>query len=264
MLQRLDSWKGRLRVLGTVIHGLLTPENWEGNVAMFHEGRCGSTVLTGLLGQHSAIQWEGEVFGAFQPGGALTRYLRYSYPLLYLRQRIARSEHSIYGFETKVRLHLWRQLDISLEEYLRGLQSLGFSRYIVLDRKNGLRRIASSLISVKTKKWAVSKREKPRLVQIELEPGDLISRLEELQRISAELEEVLSDRAFLWLTYEDHIAPDPRIGYQKVCDFLGLLPEEATVNLKKLNPFPLSEMIENYDEICCGLSGTDYEWMLER
>lgn len=262
MLQQFKPLK-RFSALGAVAQGLLRPEKWENNVVMLHEGRCGSSVLAGLLGQHSAIQWEGEVFGVFKPGGALARYFRYNYPLLYLRQRIARSEHSIYGFETKVRLHLWRKLDLSLREYLRGLQNLGFSRYIVLDRKNGLRRIASSLISVKTKKWAVSKREKPRLVQIELELDEIISWLEELQRISAELEEVLSDRALLWLTYEDHVAPDPRIGYRRVCEFLDLPPEEVAVTLKKVNPFPLSEMIENYEEVRRGLSGTDFEWMLE-
>lgn len=231
---------------------------------MFHEGRCGSSVLAGLLRQHSAIRWEGEVFGGHKPGGAVARYFRHKYPLLYLRQRVARSEGSIYGFETKIRLHLWRCLDISLEDYLHRIQKLGFSRYIVLDRKNDLRRVVSSLVSVKTRKWSASKRDKPELVQVELKLDKLISRLEQLQRISAELKEVLSDQALLWLTYEDHVELDPRIGYRKVCQFLGLPPEEATVKLKKLNPFPLSEMIENYDEVCRGLSGTDFEWMLEK
>lgn len=262
MLQRLKLLR-HLGALGAVAKGLFTPENWEKNVVMLHEGRCGSSVLAGLLGQHSSIHWDGEVFGKSNPGGPVIRYIRYSYPLLYLRQRIARSEHSIYGFETKTDLHLQRYIGVSRGEYLDGLKGLGVSRYIVLDRKNNLRRRVSVRVAKKTKKWLLSKREEPQLVRVELDPESVLFWLRRLEKVNDELDELLSDETVLRLTYEEHIKPDPRIGYRRACEFLGLSPEEVSVGMRRINPYPLSDMIKNYDEVCRSLSGTKFEWMLE-
>lgn len=263
MLQRFKLPR-HFKALGAAVQGLFTPENWEDNIVMFHEGRCGSSVLAGLLDQHSAIHWDGEVYGDHNPGGPINRYLRYNHPLLYLRQRIARSEKSIYGFETKVYLHLNKQIGISLQKYLKGLEDLGFSRYIMLDRKNDLRRAVSTTVASKRKKWALSKQEKSQLVRVELDPEGVLSWSRRLNEINNKLDELLSGKSVLRLTYEEHIEPDPLIGYRKMCCFLGLPMERVNVETKKVNPFPLSEMIENYDEVCRVFSGTDSEWMLEK
>jgi len=67
----------------------------------------------------------------------------------------------------------------------------------------------------------------------------------------------------LWLTYEDHVQSDPRKGYLQICDFVGLPPCSVEVPLGRTNPFPVTEVIENYDEVVRELEPTSFRWMVE-
>ena len=66
-----------------------------------------------------------------------------------------------------------------------------------------------------------------------------------------------------YLTYEDDILEDPRKGYKKLCHFLGIQPESPPIVFKKTNPFPLKDIVTNFDEIISHLKDTKYNWMLE-
>ena len=66
----------------------------------------------------------------------------------------------------------------------------------------------------------------------------------------------------LQLTYEEHISIDPTVGYRAVCDFLGLQAPPVVMRLRKTNPFPLQDIVQNWDEVVDALSGTEYAWML--
>lgn len=68
---------------------------------------------------------------------------------------------------------------------------------------------------------------------------------------------------WLHLVYEDDIEQSPKVAYEKVCEFLGVKAIEVEYRLQRLNPQPLSEIIENFDEVREYLSGTRYEAMLE-
>ena len=46
-------------------------------------------------------------------------------------------------------------------------------------------------------------------------------------------------------------------------DFLGLEPFSAQITLRRINPEPLTELIENFDDIKTVLKDTDYAWMVE-
>ena len=76
------------------------------------------------------------------------------------------------------------------------------------------------------------------------------------------LDELLANRNVLRLTYEDDIAPDPRIGYRRTCEFFGIQYEPAEVRLGKSNPFPLAEILVNYSEVERALRDTPFAWML--
>ena len=68
---------------------------------------------------------------------------------------------------------------------------------------------------------------------------------------------------WLHLVYEDDIEQSPKVAYEKVCAFLGVEVFEVEYRLQRLNPKPLSQIIENFDEVREHLSGTRYEEMLE-
>jgi len=86
---------------------------------MFHTGRCGSTVLAGMLNDHSRIYWHGETFQQFvknkknkEKEKLVEQVLDWS-----CHREISR----IYGFETKYlpQQHLSQEcIDLNLEDYL--------------------------------------------------------------------------------------------------------------------------------------------------
>ncbi|MEN8239769.1 MAG: hypothetical protein ABFR53_11285, partial [Actinomycetota bacterium] len=76
------------------------------------------------------------------------------------------------------------------------------------------------------------------------------------------LRELLPPSDTLWLTYEDDIERDPSIAYRRVCGLFGVTPSDSEPALAQTNPFPMEEIIDNYDEIYELLDGTEYAWML--
>ncbi|NEQ34055.1 MAG: hypothetical protein F6K04_24205 [Leptolyngbya sp. SIO4C5] len=72
-------------------------------IAMLHYGRCGSTVLGDLLGQHPDIFWDSEVFERLYTQQLWeSRWLKEPLSLLRLRVGLAwLTRRQCYGFETK-------------------------------------------------------------------------------------------------------------------------------------------------------------------
>jgi len=233
---------------------------------MFHIGRCGSTVLAEMLDQHSLVDWDGEVFQK-RYRNRLTRYVEVEYPTWYLRQRMLRRKNTIYGFETKIDQHV-SMLRPTLHEFIEGLRNMGIEHFIVLTRRNILRRHVSSLIGRKTQVW--HRWEEPaqlRRVKVDVDDADRHhhSLFESIAYWKEQVERcvrILPEEKTLQLAYEDDIISDPRVAYQKVCDFLEIAPESVTIDLKKSNPFPLSDIVVNYGEVRDALAGTRFEWML--
>ena len=67
----------------------------------------------------------------------------------------------------------------------------------------------------------------------------------------------------LRLNYESDILADPRVAHQMVLDHLNLDPHPVDVRLQRLNPFALSEVIENFAEVEEALESTPHAWMLD-
>lgn len=250
-----------LRILKESARGLLSASDWQGHVATFHRSRCGSSVLGGLLNQHPSIHWDGEVFRGLYPNGFAKRFAR-KYPGLYLRQRRLRAGASFYGFEFKPYLHAGR-IDVPFSEFLQQISSLGNNRYIRLTRQNSLRHFVSIAVGKKTRQWHISREERPELTRVRLDIEELLEHLRSMDEEVEELEDFLEGRPVLRLNYEDHIRSDPRIAYRRVCEFLGVRPAAVTIQHRRTNPFPLAEIVENFEEVEHTLSGTPYEWMLQ-
>lgn len=245
-----------------------------GRIAMFHMGRCGSTVLGDLLNQHRHIFWDGEVYHRMYDG--TLRELRFTRdPVSVLRWRMRKSGRRFYGFETKflARQHLVPGLiNMDLPDYLEQLRRFDFSHIIVLRRTNSLRFLTSNLVALARKQFHIAQVQKSKLTRIRIDVDDVATGTEARQIVDAFAEidatyqrllALLEQHHTLSLTYEDDLQSDPRVAYHRVCEFIGIEPQSVSPRLGRTNPYPLSEVIENYDDVVRALVDTPYEWMLE-
>ncbi|NEQ31905.1 MAG: hypothetical protein F6K04_13025 [Leptolyngbya sp. SIO4C5] len=157
-------------------------------------------------------------------------------------------------------------------QYISDLRQLGYRHFIGLKRQNYLRQYVSEKVGQqKGKVW-----HQPAGTQAQLEPitldtdcvrfgyyqMPLLDSFAERDRGYAELEAILAGDRALWLTYEDDILNNPKQGYQRVCDFIGLPVHPVTIKRSRTNPFPLQKILRNFSEVEACLQGTPYEWML--
>jgi len=241
---------------------------------MFHIGRSGSTVLSDLLNQHRKLFWDGEIYRKI-----ITKWEKYGDvtvakgisedPVEFLQKRMNRAGQKFYGFEVKF-FHL-KLTKTNLSDYINHLHSLEFSHYIILERKNYLRKIVSSIIARERSQSHQTADEKPLLHQIEIDVSNveidrdakpMIEYLIDYQECFRLLNKLLTGKRVLKLTYEDDILSDPLKGYNLVCNFINIRPQNVSVRFGKTNPFKLHEMIYNIGEVERSLSGTPFEWML--
>ena len=238
---------------------------------MFHHGRCGSSVLGDLLDQHSALRWDGEVFNfrrSFWTDQATATDR--ADPLGVLERRLRKSRKPTYGFECK--FYHAQLIGFSLEALVPALERLGFTRFVVLDRRNTLRKVVSSLVASRRGSARVPAGTEVPLIRVHLPveavPIDstrkpLVELLRDYQGGVLRIEELLANRPLLRLRYEDDLADDPLAGYRAVCSFLGLPAEKPQVRLGRTTPYPWRQVVENADAVVAALAGTEFAWMAE-
>jgi len=253
--------------------GPLTSRGRPGGVALFHTGRCGSTVLTGLLEQHRSIYWDGETYGRvieeIKRQGKQRSEVAFD-PLEYVRNRLSRSGAHWFGMDLKFS-HV-TEFGLSVPTYVEGLEQMGFRRIVSLRRENYLRQVISAINGGRRGSFHYrSSADVPALPPLTIDPTDQWvdlhggSLLDHFQRWDAHyrtLGDTVADD-LLSLTYEQHIQDDPRVGADMVVDFLGLPRTTASPSLQRSNPEPLRELLANLDEVREYLAGTPYAWMTD-
>lgn len=243
-------------------------------VTTFHIGRSGSTVLGDLLDQHPAIHWLGEIYewpefrdrpAAPGPGSELLRRLR---------TRLPGVAEPVAGIEAKF-YHL-HDHGVALGDFLDELRGeiagSGRCRFVVLRRKNYLRKVVSSLAARQRGQWFARPGSPVPPVRLEINPervcidGDAQPLLDYLRDWDAQfdqLDESLAGEDVLHLTYEDDIEQDPLVAYGKVCQYLNLPAGVPEVRFNRTTPQPLPEIVTTLDAVRKALAGSGYEWMAE-
>lgn len=259
----------------------------EVRIALFHAGRCGSTVLGELLAAQGEVFWAGEIFEAMpERYGALARAPQAVSRILRRSQREPCSlralvrpndyprRYRVYGFETKYRTEQHLRPDwigLGLDEYLTLLDAQGFEHFVVLHRYNHLRKLVSGIVGARSGKWHTrSAVRDPVPVPLPVDDfrlglwrGTLIECLHDLDAQYTMLLTSLGNRRVLRLNYEEHVSVDPAVAYRLLCDFAGIQPHPVVSRLQKTNPFPLERTVSNWREVVSALRGTPYEWMLD-
>jgi hypothetical protein len=238
----------------------------QGNIAMFHTKRSGSTVLSDLLNQHPKIFWDGEINSPYIPKSLNKQVIHGAHNLAEAIRRLQRRmfyapQKGFYGFETTSGDLYFGH--ISLPDYVEHMHILGIDYGIILKRKNFLKKIVSWSVAMKRGgRTHLLSNEKVGLTQIELDTKNLTKILQRNHNYFRMLDELLQNSRVLQLTYEDDISHNPLVAYERVCNFLDIDNVDFPIRHKKTNPYELSKVISNFEEVKHTLSETPFEWML--
>ncbi len=270
-------------------------------VFIFHEGRCGSTILADLLDQHPKIKWAGEIYWLIYNSWkkkwlshkGLPKGTVFHEDLLHELQKMKRGEISILpegedvfsivekkretSFEKFLGIEIQsfelEPFNICFKDYIQKIKEKATCRFIILERRNQLRTAVSFAIALKNSQLHITSDQETKVTTVKIDPTSMILKarkmtlmehLQETKKNYNHIKNVLEPESLLYLSYEDDIFSDPTLAYTRVCEFLDIpaLQEEIFIRYNKTNPFPLKDIIENFEEIEKELSGTEFEWML--
>lgn len=242
-----------------------------GVVVMLHVGRCGSTVLANLLSQNPGVYWDGKLpRKAHQLYGARVRDLDHA---AWVQQQFAISGARFYGFEFKILEDQYPAVfGTSTAEFLQTCRRIGVTHYILLVRRNTLRHVVSHYASKNRGSWHAQAGDKVQKKTFSLDtdaittgraPGrPLASYLEEVDAAHAQVRDLLAGERLLEIEYERDIdAAGAQTAYERVCAFLGIAPGSAQIRNRKMNPYPLTDVLENFEAVEAALADTPHAWM---
>jgi hypothetical protein len=243
----------------------LGPDEEEGDdvrlLVMIHPGRCGSTVLGGMLNQHPAIRWDREIFTELprnlipidDDGTILWRP--------YIRPLMKRCKKPTLGIEIKVQQIVKQQIfGKDLEEALTRLAEAFDFQLVLLTRKNHVERWLSGAIARETSRFQNREGEVAPDTTLPL-PAEIIDHsyglkkmevnawLDEVERMDEVFVAAVERRGGLILRYEDDILEGPARAYGQVLDFVGLYPEKSEPLYIKADRRPLSARLSNFEEL---------------
>lgn len=226
-----------------------------------------------MLHAHPRVFSHGEVYLRYGRETAGRRWR--PDPLRYLERdmRKAGRRHYVFSLHFLRGQHLRPDLvGLGLGAFLDAARSRGIERVALLERRNALRVILSKYAGERREIWHLRPGDEAPLTQFALDPRSvdfagirmpLVAWLEEFERSYGEARARVAERGGTFLTYEDDVLPDPRIGYRRLCAALGVAALPVDVPLRRATPFPVAALVSNVEAIARELRGTPYAWMLE-
>ena len=138
------------RTLVNALVGVTRPLRSEA-VCMLHVGRVGSTVICDMLRRHGEIDCLGELWNRehshIHSRTGFNDYERSPDPYFPLKRRMLRHPRRMLLFEIKfLAEHHLKMLADDIDDYVRTVTRLGVTRFIILERRNLLRRAISGQI----------------------------------------------------------------------------------------------------------------------
>lgn len=208
--------------------------------------RSGSNLLVSLLDAHPEIRVEGELLGRLEgrsPKDILDRLFRPHPPRV-----------KAVGFK----YFYYHPIDGD-PAATADLLDPGTYRVVHLRRRNPLRTEISRRIAGRSDAWSRRRgREAPverRRVRFTAE--DLQRRLRQTRAWERAAEVRWRGPGYLDVTYED-LATDPVMVSERVQRFLGVEPRATRSPLRRQNPEPIRELLENYEELREAFASTEW------
>lgn len=235
-------------------------------IVLAHQ-RSGSSMVIATLNKHAEIVAFGELFvkrriGYFVPGfngqSKALRYLRNTDPVRFLE------EHAFSSFPDRIKAvgfklfpdHLDNQQAAPLWKWLEKNKGV---KIIFLTRENLLDVYCSLIIANKTGNFGYSEESGKHKITINIEHAEkeFEKRISYMQEARAKLNE----HQVLDLSYETLTKNIPA-SFERLQSFIGVDQFKLDVPTRKQETRPLSEIIENYGELCRAWKGTAWEQFL--
>lgn len=218
---------------------LLSYQNYQKFIIVSH-ARCGSNLLLSGLDLCPNLHISSEIFAGHN------RTIGENFDFI-LKQLFSKKPRNIRAVGCKIfYYHL-------TEEEWKKLALTSNLKIIHLKRRDVLRIITSLEIAFKTDSWKLSKESKMIEVKdkkVNLNYDKALQKFKDLELWDTQLKKRFKDSAIQEIYYED-LSADFEQSIVSLLDFLGLKnkPTEFPIKLKKQNPEPLCELIENYCEL---------------
>lgn len=262
-------FKKILDLLDYVFFSLVSPTVKAERFVIITNARSGSNLLVSLLNKHPSIICHSEIYSR----EAIFLAAKYQY---------FKSKSKFFVF---VRDRFSRMFIVLVWLFSRRAKVVGFKYFldqtrriekcvllnpevkkIILKRRNILRMEISRQIAMKTQVW-VSFDERRELTAIRFDIEQFWDQADLCKKSGNEMEAKIVEegQCFCEVYYEDLMGSKAKESLDKIFDFLGLrkhLIDTDKISMKKQNPFPVKEIVENYEELSASLSGTEFEWML--
>jgi len=230
-------------------------QNYQKYIIMTH-GRSGSSMLAGILRQHSQIISFSELFHHQAIQFNTRGYNNYSKPLLLLRNCYPTYflDHFIFlTYSENIKAVGFKVFPSDLNrirfapvwEWLNCNKDL---KVIFLTRRNLLASITSKEKAMKTGIWGINDTSKRDKLKVTLDYEWLVKQFNLRRRLITEAFNRLSNHQIFQITYEEIIS-DYKRKIRNIQNFLGVDFELHKPIQKKQEVQPLSEVITNYDEL---------------
>ncbi len=223
-------------------------------------GRTGSTHLAGMLEQHCSVRQYGEVFHLEHQKRAPARgrvALDHDDGAAFAEWIFALESPDALAIGFKMLYRHARMGALSSAwDYLAGLADL---RVLHLTRTNLLEMLVSHRLAASRGFWHLpARRARPCLGQIELGMSECIDYFEHVEAGRLWALERLKSRWILSVDY-DELSIRRRAILKDICDALGVSHFSPQPLLSKLECWPMSARVSNYQELRDMLAGAKYE-----
>jgi hypothetical protein len=163
---------------------------------------------------------------------------------------------------------------ISIGDFINVAKQCGFGKFIILNRRNYLKRIVSSQVGLaRGGKWHAKMNEEVAPVTIHLDVENvnlgyrkatpLVELFEYMDEQYQRLRTALAREDVIELTYEEDIFHDPMVAFNKICQWLNVESISLQINYRRTSVNELNEVVENWREVSEVLLSTQYAWMVE-
>jgi LPS sulfotransferase NodH len=228
-------------------------------------GRVGSELLVSLLDSHPDVCCYGELFAPpyeaheewFDPrlpdGVQAFVHSEQDDPRLYVEQLASGCDAAAFGFKLP---------HSSIEAHPNAVSLLDDAelRVIRLTRENLLAQHVSGILAFRTGVWKQGGGEESYgAVTHRVNTARCKRALANLEAREEEMDRLAEGHPMMWLTYEELVAGSRIDEAQRFC---GVQPRSLSSPHRKLRTRPLSETIENWDELSAELRGTRFERFL--
>jgi LPS sulfotransferase NodH len=225
----------------------------EGRFLVLSQSRSGTTLLKELLNAHPMIECAGELLVDWVP-----------WPELYVEAQSRARRDKVFGFKVFIH-HLDR--DQGMEDparFLRRMHEKGY-RLVYLKRENLVRHAMSQMLR-KATGVTHARDGKVQIPRHQVDARAFMRHLQVRDYYWRQAERALEGLPHHRVLYESALetSANHQSTMQQLFTFLGLPPIEVCARLKRINDKPLSEIVENYDEIVQAVDAGPYSCWLEQ